>query len=211
MNYIFLGPPGSGKGTQAERLAKKHHAIYFGTGDMMREEARLGTNLGQKFQEIWDKGTGELIPEDLVNEFVINKISELDQNQEVIFDGYPRSLKQAEAFVKAFDEKSFRVININVSLKNLIERLSTRRICSKCGKVFFRADISGQKICDSCGNKLIQRQDDRPEVIKKRIDVYQKETQPLIDYYKSQNLLIDINGNPPIDKVEKEIEEKLND
>lgn len=210
MNYIFLGPPGSGKGTQAKKLAEKLDLYYFGTGDLMREAAEQKTSLGLKFQEIWNKKDGSLIPDELVTQFIDEKVRLVSENQGIVLDGYPRTLAQAQDLEKLLPDKKFIVININVGDEDLIKRMSTRRICSKCDKVFFQPELTGQTKCDVCSGNLIQRQDDQPEVLRKRIMVYNQETEPLINYYQEKNILINIDGEPSIDQVQTEIWEKVN-
>jgi adenylate kinase len=208
VNYIFLGPPGSGKGTQAQKIAEKLKLFYFGAGDLMREEAELGTELGKKFKAVWDRGKGELIDPEIVNQFVKSKLLEIGLNKAFIFDGYPRSIVQANFLEEIFKNSSaeFKVININVSAENLIERMETRKVCEACSKVFFKPEENGIRNCDVCGGNLIRRQEDQPDVIRERIKVYDTETKPLISYYKEKGILIDIDGEPPIEKVTEEIE-----
>ncbi len=211
VNYIILGPPGSGKGTQAKKLAEKLGAFYFGAGDLMREEAKKGTEFGEIFQEVWDQGQGGLVPPQTVKDFVESKLRGMDLKKQIIFDGFPRTLEQAEILDKYFKIENLFVINIDVSKKSLIQRATTRRVCEKCGKIFFRADFNGINQCDVCGGNLVQRQEDTEEIVEKRIEVYEQETKPLIGYYKEKNILVNIDGEPPIDAVEKKIWEKVNE
>lgn len=210
INYIFIGPPGSGKGTQAKLLAEKINGYFFGMGDELRKEVKRESELGLKFKKIWDKKDGSLIPNELVSQLFQQRIKNAPKDKVIVIDGYPRFVEQAEAFEKALPNFNYKVISIIVKPGLLVDRMSTRKICEKCSKVFFRPDDSGITICDNCGGKLITRFEDQPDIIEKRINVYNKETKPLIEYYRNKNMIIDINGNPPIDDVKNEIWEKLN-
>ncbi len=208
-----MGPPGSGKGTQAKNLAEHFGLTYFGTGDMMREEAKHGTKFGKIFQAVWDTGQGELIKDEIVQEFLEEKIKSLDFSKGVVFDGFPRTLAQAKLLEKDFKEKKqdFFVFDIEVSHESLINRMATRKICSNCGQIFFNTDELGICCCDKCGGELYRRQEDEPEVVQKRLDIYERETKPLIDFFKEENRLITIDGEPSIDMVENELLEKINE
>lgn len=210
-NIIILGPPGSGKGTQAKDVAKKFGYIYFGTGDLMREEASKDTEFGKIFQAVWDKGDGGLVDNKIVNDFVATKIKEMGVKKTFVFDGMPRTLAQVKLLEDIFgkEKEKFIVININVTDENLIERMQTRRVCGSCSKIFFRPADNNITKCDKCGGQLLQRQEDQPEVIRKRLAVYKEETQPVIDYYAKKGNLVNINGEPPIEVVKAEINEKL--
>lgn len=210
-HLIILGPPGSGKGTQAKLLQEKFGLFFFGTGDLMRKEAESNSEIGQKFQAVWDKGEGGLVSSELINEFVNLKLQKLDKEKGIIFDGYPRTIQQAENLEKVLQilPENLIVLNIEVSKDLLVERMETRRVCGKCKKIFFRPTDNNIQKCDDCGGELIQRQEDQPEVIRKRIEVYEAETKPLVEFYKAHGTLINIDGNPPIDKVTVEINEKL--
>lgn len=209
-NIILLGPPGSGKGTQAKNLADKYGAFYFGTGDLMRLEAKKGTELGLLFQSVWDKGKGELVPDEIVDKFVMDKFANVDFHQGIIFDGYPRTLHQAELLEKVFTEKNedFLVIEIDVSDQSIVKRMAKRRVCADCGKIYIEG--LSDNACVKCGGDLLRRQEDEPEVVKKRLEVYDAQTKPLIDFFSKQNRLIKVDGEPPIEEVEKEIEKIIN-
>ena len=212
-NIILMGPPGSGKGTQAKNLAQHLGYFYFGTGDLMREEAKNGTEYGKIFQKVWDKGKGELVSDEIVEKFVEEKFAQIDFAQGVVFDGFPRTLKQAEHLEKKFSEKheDFIVLDIEVSDENLINRMATRKVCENCGQIFFRADEAGINECDHCGGKLYRRQEDEPEVVQRRLDIYDHQTKPLIDFFTQEGRLITIDGEPPIEQVEQDILTKINE
>lgn len=200
-----MGPPGSGKGTQAKNLAEKLNLTYFGSGDLMRAEAKKGTEYGKIFQSVWDKGKGELVPDEIAEKFFEEKFLALDFGQGVVFDGYPRTLKQAEHLENVFTDKNedFIVIDIEVSDQSIIKRMQTRRVCQDCGKIYFNHKNNDQ--CAKCDGKLIRRQEDEPEVVQKRLDVYEHQTKPLIDFFAKEGRLITVDGEPSIEEVEKEI------
>lgn len=205
-NIIILGPPGSGKGTQAKILAQDLGYFYFGMGDLMRKEAQKGTDLGKKFQAIWNKSEGKLVTEEDTQELFLKTIKTLKQDQGIVFDGYPRSQVQAEHLKKSISEENIVVLNIEVSNVSLIQRVKNRQICGNCGQIYLDQKL---KQCNSCEGKLIRREEDSPEVIQKRLQVYKTETEPLIKYYQSMGKLIEINGEPSISEVASEIRKAL--
>lgn len=212
--YIILGPPGSGKGTQAKKIAQKFGFLYFGTGDLMRKEAETGSEIGLEFQKIWDEGEGKLVPESLVEKFIIEKLNQLDFSRGVVFDGFPRTMAQAEMLEEVFAKrniKEYAVINLEVKKDEIVDRTSTRRICQSCETIFEDPEEKGIKACEKCGGKLIQRDEDKPEVVKKRLDVYAKQTEPLIKFYNEKEKLINVDGNPSIDDVWANILKIIND
>jgi len=204
-NIIILGPPGSGKGTQAKRLAEKLNLTYFGTGDLIRAEIAAKTARGEEFNAYLKKG--ELIPDNLLNELIREKIGYY-KNGPMVFDGFPRTMDQVKIMEDVWAGEEFLVLNIQVKPESLISRMEKRRICSSCGKIFI-IEGSGEKTCDVCSGKLIRRSDDNPEVLKNRIKVYEVQTAPIIDYYQEKNNLVNINGEPSITEVENEIWEKV--
>lgn len=212
-NIILMGPPGSGKGTQAKNLAEHFGYSYFGTGDLMREEVRQGSEYGKIFQKVWDHGQGELIPDDTVADFIDEKFINLDFSHGVVFDGFPRTLHQAKVLERDFRllRQDFIVIDVEVSDKSLVERMANRKVCDGCGKIFFNADQRGINGCSKCDGKLYRRQEDEPEVVKKRLDIYEHQTKPLIDFFKAEGKIITIDGEPPIEDVEKELIKKINE
>lgn len=207
-NIIILGPPGSGKGTQAKKLAEKLNLTYFGTGDLIREEIDKGTELGKKIKSIVEKG--QLISGDEVGQLVKDNIGGYKDGA-IIFDGFPRNFDQAHILEDVLPDEEFLVINIQVSAKSLLERMEKRRICEKCDKIFIVDDPDKQKTCDVCGGELVRRSDDNPQVLAERIKVYEKQTAPLIDFYQQKGILVNIDGEPSIEEVENEIWEAIED
>jgi adenylate kinase len=209
MNLIFLGPPGSGKGTQAVRLALKHNLKHISTGDVLRKEMADNTALGMKIKEIVSKG--QLVSDEMINEVVKNVLAEKDS---YILDGYPRTVAQAiylEEFLSKRNDKISVVFYFDVPRELLIKRLSGRRKCKQCGKdfnLYFHPSKKGEN-CDVCDVPLYQRPDDKEEVIIKRLSVYEAETKPLIDYYKQKNLLIKIDASRDIELVLNDMEKVL--
>jgi len=198
---IIFGPPGSGKGTQAAKIAKEYGLSYFGTGDLIREEAAKETEFGKKFQEILNDSQGRLVPDELVEQFIGERIKNLDFNKGVIFDGYPRTINQANSLKSILGGIKPLVLILKVDTSAIIERILSRRICENCEKIFENPAKMGIIKCDACGGKLIQRGDDNADTISKRIDIYENETAPLVDFYQKEGKIIEINGNPSIEEV----------
>lgn len=199
---IFLGPPGCGKGTQARRLSAEYGFKHISTGDILREAVRKGTELGKLAKSYMDRG--ELVPDDVM----IGLIEDVLRNCEnpVIMDGFPRTLPQAEAFDKLLDKLNFelrKVVLFDVPDEEIVKRLSARRVCPKCGAVYnmLYNPPKNDEICDVCGTKLIQRDDDRPETIRRRLEVYRRDTEPLIDYYRQKGLLAVVDGTGKVDEI----------
>lgn len=204
MKLVILGPPGAGKGTQADYIIKKYNIPHISTGDIFRENIINNTELGVKAKSYMDKGL--LVPDELVIDLVEDRIKKPDAKDGFLLDGFPRTVAQAvslDAILDADGDKLSKVININVDPEILIRRAVGRRVCKKCGATY-HVEFNPPKvegICDNDGEKLIQRDDDNEETVKKRIEVYFDQTAPLIDYYNAQGLLIDVNGAQDIDKV----------
>ena len=221
MKIIFLGPPGSGKGTYSTRLSRLLGIPHISTGDIFREAVKQGTELGKKVNEYLMRG--ELVPDNITTNVLKERISKPDCEKGFILDGYPRTMPQA----KALDEfvEIDLVINLNIHEKILIEKLSARRICVNCGEIYNIADtketIDGVKydmppmlpktpgVCDKCGGKLIHRKDDRVEVIKTRLKLYRKQSEPLIRSYRKRGLVEDVLVNAGLEKTVPKIMEKL--
>ena len=199
---ILLGGPASGKGTQAKILAERTGYSYFGTGDLLRAEMEKGSQLGKKIAGLMN--SGELVPDDLTNPLVARELAKI-KGKGIVLDGYPRNLDQAENLQDIFPDENFLLINITASVKSLLKRMQSRRICDKCGKIY--TITNDKSTCDVCGGKLIQRTDDSQEVLKKRINAYEELTKPIIAYYRQKGLVREVDGEPPIPAVTKQIEE----
>lgn len=204
MKLVILGPPGAGKGTQAEYIVKRYNIPHISTGDIFRENIKNNTELGKKAKSYMDKGL--LVPDDLVIALVEDRLNKDDAKEGFLLDGFPRTVAQAvslDSILDKNDDKLTKVINISVDPDILIERAVGRRVCKTCGMTY-HVKFNPPKeegVCDKDGTKLIQRDDDTEETVKTRISVYFDQTAPLIDYYRAQNLLIDIDGAKDIDKV----------
>ena len=204
MKLVILGPPGAGKGTQAEYIVKRYNIPHISTGDIFRENIKNNTELGKKAKSYMDKGL--LVPDDLVIALVEDRLNKDDAKEGFLLDGFPRTVAQAvslDSILDKNDDKLTKVINISVDPEILIERAVGRRVCKTCGMTY-HVKFNPPKeegVCDKDGTKLIQRNDDTEETVKTRISVYFDQTAPLIDYYRAQNLLIDIDGAKDIDKV----------
>lgn len=204
MKLVILGPPGAGKGTQAEYIVKRYNIPHISTGDIFRENIKNNTELGKEAKSYMDKGL--LVPDDLVIALVEDRLNKDDAKEGFLLDGFPRTVAQAVSLDSILDkneDKLTKVINISVDPEILIERAVGRRVCKTCGMTY-HVKFNPPKeegVCDKDGTKLIQRDDDTEETVKTRISVYFDQTAPLIDYYRAQNLLIDIDGAKDIDKV----------
>lgn len=204
MKIIMLGAPGAGKGTQAKMIAEKCGIPHISTGDIFRANIKNGTELGAKAKEYMDKGL--LVPDELVCDLVVDRIQQADCEKGYILDGFPRTIPQAEALENALntiEQKLDYAIDIDVPDENIINRMSGRRACVGCGAtyhvLFNPTKVEGK--CDVCGESLILRDDDKPETVKKRLDVYHTQTQPLIDFYTERKVLVEVDGTQSMDKV----------
>lgn len=204
MNLILLGPPGAGKGTQAAKIIEKYNIPHISTGDIFRENIKNGTELGKKAQEYMN--AGQLVPDELVVEIATDRLTKDDCKDGFLLDGFPRTVFQAEALDKFLAERGSRidnVLDIDVNREELMIRLTGRRVCSKCGASFHIVNIppKQESICDVCGAELIQRKDDNEETAANRIEVYNKETKPLIDYYEKAGNISHIDGTTGLENV----------
>ncbi len=204
MKIIMLGAPGAGKGTQAKQIADKYTIPHISTGDIFRANIKEGTELGKKAKSYMD--AGGLVPDELVVDLVIDRIGKDDCKNGFVLDGFPRTIPQAEALTDALnkiDQKMDFAIDVDVPDANIIDRMGGRRACVGCGATYHVITIPPKKegVCDRCGENLILRDDDKPETVKKRLDVYHEQTQPLIDYYKKEGILKTVDGTQDMEKV----------
>ncbi|WP_350343830.1 adenylate kinase [Proteinivorax tanatarense] len=212
MRLILLGPPGAGKGTQATQIAQEYDIPHISTGDMFRQAVKEQTEMGVKAQSYMD--AGKLVPDEIVIGIVAERLNKSDCVQGFLLDGFPRTKAQAKALDEILAQLNSplnRAINIEVPHEDLIARLTGRRVCKDCGStyhvVFNNTDQEGR--CDSCGGELFQRDDDKEHTAKERLAVYNKQTLPLINYYKEKGKLDNIDGTGSIEKVFKQIKNAL--
>ena len=214
MKIIMLGAPGAGKGTQAKKIAEKYQIPHISTGDIFRANIKGGTELGMKAKTFMDQGM--LVPDEITIGMLMDRIGQEDCINGYVLDGFPRTIPQAESLTKALAERGEKVdyaINVDVPDENIINRMSGRRACLGCGATYhiiFNPPVK-EGICDTCGQELVLRDDDKPETVKKRLDVYHQQTQPLIDYYKNAEVLAEVDGTQPMDAVFQGIVEILGD
>ena len=193
----LLGPPGAGKGTQAKRIVDTYGLVHLSTGDILRDEVSRGTDLGARAQTFMDRG--ELVPDGLIVDMISGRIAEAASG--FLLDGFPRTLAQAEALdaISTLDV----VLNIDLPREDVVKRLTARRVCVECGQIYnlaFRPPVDPE-VCEACGGRLIQRDDDKKDVIENRYDVYQSSTSPLIAFYKERGILEEVDGRIGSDAV----------
>lgn len=212
MILILLGPPGVGKGTQAKKLEEKFDLVHVSTGDIFRNNIKNETDLGKEVKEIISKG--KLVPDELTNRIVFERLSKEDCKHGFLLDGYPRSLGQAGAFDEWLKEKGLeitKVIELKVEDEEIISRISGRRVCPNCGSSYHMIvqppKVDG--ICDKCGTDVVQRPDDNEETVKKRIEIYKEQTSPVKDYYAKQGKHQEFKGTGSIDQVFEDIVSSL--
>ena len=204
MKIIMLGAPGAGKGTQAKLIADKYQIPHISTGDIFRANIKEGTELGMKAKSFMD--AGGLVPDELVIDLVVDRLTWEDAKTGYVLAGFPRTIPQAEALTKALAEKGEKIdaaIDIDVPDENIINRMGGRRACVSCGATYHIVNIPPkvEGKCDKCGADLILRDDDKPETVKNRLEVYHEQTQPLIDYYKAEGVLKEVDGTVDMNDV----------
>ena len=212
MNVILLGPQGSGKGTQAELLVQKYGLNYVEMGKILRSIAESDNTYAGIVKETIDKG--ELVPDEYVRLIAWDHINKQDKEKGFWFDGYPRSLEQfeyLEDMLRKFGKKIDWVIYLYISPEESIRRLSARRICEKCGEIFnlVTNPPKNPEICDKCGGKLTQREDDQPGAIKRRLELFNERTKPILEKARQENILMEVNGERPIEQIHEEIVSRL--
>ena len=211
MNVVLFGPPGAGKGTQAKELSNYYDIPHISTGDILRANVKQGTKLGNKAEHYMNRG--ELVPDEVLIGIIKNRLAEPDCKKGYLLDGYPRTIPQADALDGILEKIGMPldvVLNIDVPDEELVGRLSGRYMC-KCGESYHIRFNPPQNegVCDSCGGQLYQRDDDKEEVIRQRLESYKNKTQPLIDYYANKNLVVHINGEKDIKDVFDDIRDVL--
>ena len=212
MKIIMLGAPGAGKGTQAKMIAEKYSVPHVSTGDIFRANIKNGTELGKEAKKYMDQGL--LVPDELTVKILLDRVAQDDCKNGYVLDGFPRTIPQAQVLDKALAELDDAIdyaINVDVPDENIIRRMGGRRACLTCGATYHVEHIPPNKegICDACGSELVLRDDDKPETVKNRLDVYHKQTQPLIDFYEAKGILKSVDGTVPMEDVFAAITEIL--
>ena len=208
MRLIMLGAPGAGKGTQAKKIAAKYQIPHISTGDIFRANIKAGTELGMKAKSYMDQG--QLVPDEVTIGMLLDRISQDDSKAGYVLDGFPRTIPQAESLTAALKERGEKIdyaVNVDVPDENIVNRMSGWRACIGCGATYhilFNAPKTAD-VCDTCGEKLVLRDDDKPETVQKRLTVYHDQTQPLIDYYKKEGALVEVDGTQDMEKVFQDI------
>ena len=211
MKIIFIGPPGSGKGTQAKRLASRLAIPHISTGDMLREAVAAGTPVGQKAASIM--ASGALVPDDVMIEIIDDRLAKPDAEKGFILDGFPRTLVQAEKLdgLVGNGKPSLRVLQLLVPDEAIVRRISLRRTCAQCGAIYHLENnppASGS-VCDRCGAEVIARPDDNEVAVRKRLEAFHQQTLPVATYYKAKSILREVDGVGPVDEVFERIEKSL--
>lgn len=202
MNTILLGAPGAGKGTQAERIVQVFELAHVSTGDILRRAVKEGSPLGLEAKRYMD--SGELVPDEVVIGLVKDRLSQADASAGFILDGFPRTVNQAQALDVALADMGTSVdvvVSVNVDKGSIVDRLTSRRTCRGCGKIFNVRNVGDQRACQACGGELYQRDDDTVETVSNRLDVYERSTAPLIDYYRDKGRLHEVDGDRPVEEV----------
>ncbi len=208
MRVAFLGPPGAGKGTQARDLAKEWGVLHLATGDMLREAVAAGSPLGREAKSYMDQGA--LVPDDVIIRMMAERLGVADAGRGFILDGFPRTIAQAEALarlLKDLGQTLDTVVYFDVSEPELLRRLTGRRVCRACGHSYHLTSNPPKRagVCDACGGELYQRDDDAEATVRNRLEVYRRQTAPLLDYYRQRNLLVTVSGEGPLETIRNAI------
>jgi adenylate kinase len=221
VKLIFIGPPGSGKGTQAKRLAERFGIPHISTGDMLREAVAAGTPVGQQAASIM--AAGQLVPDDVMIEIINDRLAQSDARKGFILDGFPRTLVQAEKLdalvgsapgkAQGNGKEGLRVLQLLVPDDAIVRRITLRRTCAQCGAIYHLENQppANDSICDRCGAEVVARPDDTEEAVRKRLDSFHRQTLPVATYYQSKNLLRTVDGIGPVDEVFERIEQSLSE
>ena len=212
MNLLIIGAPGAGKGTMSERIMDDYHLIHVSTGDMLRAAVKNETAVGLKAQEYMNRG--ELVPDEIIHDIIVERFSQDDMEAGFLFDGYPRTYAQAvdlDEILKQLGKKLDCVINLNIEDQELIERITGRRLCPACGEIYniFTKPSKVEGVCDRCGESLIQRKDDNLESLQVRLSEYHKNTQPVIEYYQELGIVKDVDASQDKEDVYSDIRDIL--
>ena len=204
MKIIMLGAPGAGKGTQAKMIADKYGVPHISTGDIFRANIKNGTELGMEAKKYMDQGL--LVPDELTDRILLNRVAQDDCKNGYVLDGFPRTIPQAEVLDSELTKLGDHIdyaINVDVPDENIVKRMSGRRACLTCGATYHIEHVPPKKegICDVCGSELVLRDDDKPETVKNRLNVYHEQTQPLIDFYTEKGVLKTVDGTVPMEEV----------
>jgi adenylate kinase len=209
LNLVVLGKQGAGKGTQSQLLCEKYGLVHISTGDILRSAVQNGTPLGLEVKSVLD--AGQLVSDDLVNKLVEDRFHETDAQRGGVLDGFPRNIGQAQALERILGEGGIKLC-IYIDLPNdlVLQRLSSRRVCQECGTTYAESDVAAiSGTCEVCGGDVVQRSDDRPEAIQKRLETFERDTFPLLSFYEQRDLLVKVNGDQTVEKVAEDIESLL--
>jgi len=202
MRLVLLGPPGAGKGTQAVQIVEKYEVVHISTGDILREAVKQKTDLGRVAEACMSKG--ELVPDEVVIGIVAQRLQNPDCRNGFLLDGFPRTVNQAEALDKVLDEHKMHlnaVINLEIDEEEVVERLSSRRVCSKCAAIYTAGGVQVADVCGVCGGGVVTRSDDEPDAIRRRLQVFKSQTEPLVKYYSDKGILKPIKATGSVQEV----------